>query len=225
MLRDRLRNLGYPRHAEWFIHPDDDYEFSCPGGFGKDSGDGSCTQFDNSVVDQPGYAQNGTFFLGLKTLHPDQRTLFKIAQGETSWNRTRWQMNSLLWMSRPTKLFSRGEDSRIPIWNRSDAGNTCANSNRQVLCGFSILPWHALYRRGPLAYIPSFIKESWTRSDWLRSGWHERIPGRDLWYFTRSIQEQVMFCFRKMHVFLPKGEADVLPKGYVVLKSRKDVFG
>lgn len=209
-LEGNLRNTGI--HACGVIITPSDITNFVPVATAKDS-DLYVTQFDNSVVESAGLLKMD--FLGLKTL-----TLIKDTVKLVKY-RTDVQLNPDEFPiddQKTFELFQRGET--VGIFQYESAGMQKYLKELKPTVFGDLIAMNALYRPGPIAYIPSFIK---------RKNGEEKITYdieacEELLKETYGItvyQEQVMLLSQKLADF-SKGDADVLRKA--MGKKQKDVL-
>ena len=200
ILEGSLRNTGI--HAcGVIITPDDITEF-VPIATAKDS-DLFVTQFDNAVVEDAGLLKMD--FLGLKTLTliKDTVKLVKYKHG-IDLDPDNFPLDD----TKTYKLFQRGET--VGIFQYESAGMQKYLKELKPTVFADLIAMNALYRPGPLEYIPSFIN---------RKNGSEAIaydlPAMEEYlqetYGITVYQEQVMLLSQKLAGFT-KGEADVLRK-------------
>ena len=210
VLEGNLRNTGI--HACGVIITPSDITDFVPVATAKDS-DLYVTQFDNSVVESAGLLKMD--FLGLKTL-----TLIKDTVKLVKY-RTGIQLNPDEFPIDDVKtyqLFQRGET--VGIFQYESPGMQKYMKELKPTVFGDLIAMNALYRPGPIAYIPSFIK---------RKNGEEKIEYdieacEELLKETYGItvyQEQVMLLSQKLADF-SKGDADVLRKA--MGKKQKDVL-
>ena len=200
ILEGSLRNTGI--HAcGVIITPDDITEF-VPIATAKDS-DLFVTQFDNAVVEDAGLLKMD--FLGLKTLTliKDTVKLVKYKHG-IDLDPDNFPLDD----TKTYELFQRGET--VGIFQYESAGMQKYLKELKPTVFADLIAMNALYRPGPLEYIPSFIN---------RKNGSEAIaydlPAMEEYlqetYGITVYQEQVMLLSQKLAGFT-KGEADVLRK-------------
>ncbi|MGA1771217.1 MAG: DNA polymerase III subunit alpha [Flavobacteriaceae bacterium] len=200
ILEGSLRNTGI--HAcGVIITPDDITEF-VPIATAKDS-DLFVTQFDNAVVEDAGLLKMD--FLGLKTLTliKDTVKLVKYKHG-VDLDPDNFPLDD----TKTYELFQRGET--VGIFQYESAGMQKYLKELKPTVFADLIAMNALYRPGPLEYIPSFIN---------RKNGSEAIaydlPAMEEYlqetYGITVYQEQVMLLSQKLAGFT-KGEADVLRK-------------
>ncbi len=209
-LEGNLRNTGI--HACGVIITPSDITDFVPVATAKDS-DLYVTQFDNSVVESAGLLKMD--FLGLKTLTliKDTVKLVKYRTGETL-NPDEFPIDDL----KTYELFQRGET--VGIFQYESAGMQKYMRELKPTVFDDLIAMNALYRPGPIAYIPSFIK----RKNGEEPIEYDLDACEDLLKETYGItvyQEQVMLLSQKLANF-SKGDADVLRKA--MGKKLKDVL-
>lgn len=199
-LEGTLRNTGI--HACGVIITPDDITKFIPVSTAKDS-DLFVTQFDNSVVESAGLLKMD--FLGLKTL-----TLIKDTVKLVKY-RTGKELDPDEFPIDDTKtyeLFQRGET--VGIFQYESPGMQKYMKELKPTVFGDLIAMNALYRPGPIAYIPSFIRR--------KNGEEEityDLPACEEFlkdtYGITVYQEQVMLLSQKLANF-SKGDADVLRK-------------
>lgn len=210
VLEGSLRNTGI--HACGVIITPDDITNFVPVSVAKDS-DLYVTQFDNSVVESAGLLKMD--FLGLKTLTliKDTVKLVKYRFG-IELDPDNFPIDD----QKTYELFQRGET--VGIFQYESPGMQKYMKELKPTVFADLIAMNALYRPGPLEYIPSFIR---------RKNGEEPIQ-YDLdaceeylreTYGITVYQEQVMLLSQKLAGFT-KGEADVLRKA--MGKKQKDVL-
>ncbi len=210
MLEGSVRNLGI--HACGVIITPDDITNFVPVALAKDS-DMVCTQFDNSVVESAGLLKMD--FLGLKTLTliKDAIKIVKERHGITL-DADEFPIDD----EKTYELFQRGDT--VGIFQYESAGMQKYMRELKPTVFADLIAMNALYRPGPLAYIPSFIK----RKHGLEPITYDLDDMKEYLEETYGItvyQEQVMLLSQKLAGFT-KGEADVLRKA--MGKKQKDVL-
>lgn len=209
-LEGSVRNTGI--HACGVIITPDDITKYVPVSTAKDS-DLIVSQYDNSVAEAAGLLKMD--FLGLRTLTiiKDAVKLIKQTHG-IEIDPDEIPLNDL-----PTyELFQKGET--VGIFQYESAGMQKYMKELKPTSFEDLIAMNALYRPGPLAYIPSFI---------ARKHGRERItydlPAMEEYlqetYGITVYQEQVMLLSQKLAGFT-KGEADVLRKA--MGKKQKSVL-
>ncbi len=171
------------------------------------------TQFDNSVVESAGLLKMD--FLGLKTLTLIKDTL-KIIKA-----RTGVQLNPdefSLEDEKTYELFQRGET--IGIFQYESRGMQKYLKELKPSSFDDLIAMNALYRPGPLEYIPSFIARKHGKEP-ITYDLPEMKEYLENTYGITVYQEQVMLLSQKLGGFT-KGEADVLRKA--MGKKKKDLI-
>ncbi len=199
-LEGSVRNTGI--HACGVIITPDDITNYVPVALAKDS-EMYCTQYDNSVAEEAGLLKMD--FLGLKTL-----TLIKHAVNNVreihgvELDPEAFPIDD----EKTYELFQRGET--VGIFQYESAGMQKYMRELKPTVFADLIAMNALYRPGPLEYIPSFIKR--------KHGDEEIIYDLDACeeylgetYGITVYQEQVMLLSQKLAGF-SKGEADTLRK-------------
>ncbi|WP_296697992.1 DNA polymerase III subunit alpha [Algoriphagus sp.] len=210
MLEGSVRNLGI--HACGVIITPDDITNFVPVALAKDS-DMVCTQFDNSVVESAGLLKMD--FLGLKTL-----TLIKTAirivkeRHGIELDADQFPIDD----EKTYELFQRGET--VGIFQYESAGMQKYMRELKPTVFADLIAMNALYRPGPLAYIPSFIKRK-HGTEPIEYDLDDMQEYLEETYGITVYQEQVMLLSQKLAGFT-KGEADVLRKA--MGKKQKDVL-
>jgi DNA polymerase-3 subunit alpha len=210
ILEGNLRNTGI--HACGVIITPSDITNFVPVSTAKDS-DLYVTQFDNSVVESAGLLKMD--FLGLKTLTliKDTVKLVKYRSGIVLDPDT-FPIDDL----KTYELFQRGET--VGIFQYESAGMQKYMKELKPTVFGDLIAMNALYRPGPIAYIPSFIK----RKNGEETIVYDIDACEELLKETYGItvyQEQVMLLSQKLADF-SKGDADVLRKA--MGKKQKDVL-
>lgn len=195
-----VRNTGI--HACGVIITPDDITNFVPVALAKDSSMW-CTQFDNSVAEEAGLLKMD--FLGLKTL-----TLIKDAVKNVK-KRHGIDLDPDTFDIADAKtyeLFQRGET--VGIFQYESPGMQKYMRELKPSVFADLIAMNALYRPGPLEYIPDFVKR--------KNGEQEITYDLDACeeflaetYGITVYQEQVMLLSQKLAGF-SKGDADVLRK-------------
>ncbi|WP_298502737.1 DNA polymerase III subunit alpha [uncultured Maribacter sp.] len=200
VLEGSVRNTGI--HACGVIITPDDITKFVPVALAKDS-DMYCTQFDNSVVEDAGLLKMD--FLGLKTLTLIKDTV-KIVKAKHGVELD--PENFPLDDEKTYELFQRGET--VGVFQYESPGMQKHMRSLKPTVFADLIAMNALYRPGPMEYIPSFIAR--------KHGTEEIIYDLDACeeylaetYGITVYQEQVMLLSQKLADFT-KGEADVLRK-------------
>ncbi|HMI07436.1 MAG TPA: DNA polymerase III subunit alpha [Flavobacterium sp.] len=210
ILEGNLRNTGI--HACGVIITPSDITNFVPVATAKDS-DLYVTQFDNSVVESAGLLKMD--FLGLKTLTliKDTVKLVKYRTG-VDIDPDAFPIDDL----KTYELFQRGET--VGIFQYESAGMQKYMKELKPTVFGDLIAMNALYRPGPIAYIPSFIK----RKNGEEPIVYDLDACEELLKDTYGItvyQEQVMLLSQKLADF-SKGDADVLRKA--MGKKQKEVL-
>ena len=210
VLEGSLRNTGI--HACGVIITPDDITNFVPIAVAKDS-ELNVTQFDNAVVEQAGLLKMD--FLGLKTLTLIKNTV-KIVKAKygTILDPDNFPLDD----KKTFELFQNGET--VGIFQYESPGMQKHLKNLKPTVFDDLIAMNALYRPGPMEYIPSFIR---------RKHGDEKIvydlPEMEEYlkdtYGITVYQEQVMLLSQKLGDFT-KGEADILRKA--MGKKQKDVL-
>ena len=200
LLEGNLRNTGI--HACGVIITPSDITDFVPVATAKDS-DLYVTQFDNSVVESAGLLKMD--FLGLKTLTliKDTVKLVKYRSG-IQLDPDEFPIDD----KKTYELFQRGET--VGIFQYESAGMQKYLRDLKPTVFEDLIAMNALYRPGPIAYIPSFVK----RKNGEEPIVYDLEACEDLLKETYGItvyQEQVMLLSQKLANF-SKGDADVLRK-------------
>ncbi len=209
-LEGTLRNTGI--HACGVIITPDDITKFVPVSTAKDS-DLYVTQFDNSVVESAGLLKMD--FLGLKTLTliKDTVKLVKYRSG-IDLNPDEFPIDD----AKTYELFQRGET--VGIFQYESPGMQKYMKELKPTVFGDLIAMNALYRPGPIAYIPSFI----ARKNGQEPITYDLEACEELLKDTYGItvyQEQVMLLSQKLANF-SKGDADVLRKA--MGKKQRDVL-
>ena len=210
VLEGNLRNTGI--HACGVIITPDDITNFVPVTTAKDS-DLYVTQFDNSVVESAGLLKMD--FLGLKTLTliKDTVKLVKYRTGKDI-DPDAFPIDD----EKTYELFQRGET--VGIFQYESAGMQKYMKELKPTVFNDLIAMNALYRPGPIAYIPSFIK----RKNGEEPIEYDLDACEELLKDTYGItvyQEQVMLLSQKLADF-SKGDADVLRKA--MGKKQRDIL-
>ncbi len=200
VLEGSVRNTGI--HACGVIITPDDITKFVPVALAKDS-DMYCTQFDNSVVESAGLLKMD--FLGLKTLTLIKDTV-KIVKAKH--NVELDPENFPLDDEETYALFQRGET--VGVFQYESPGMQKYMKELKPTVFADLIAMNALYRPGPLEYIPSFInrKHGTEEINYDLEACEEYLKET---YGITVYQEQVMLLSQKLADFT-KGEADVLRK-------------
>ncbi|APG65307.1 DNA polymerase III subunit alpha [Tenacibaculum todarodis] len=200
ILEGSVRNTGI--HACGVIITPGDITNYVPVALAKDS-DMYVTQFDNSVVESAGLLKMD--FLGLKTLTLIKDTV-KIVKAKHNVDLD--PENFPLDDEKTYELFQRGET--VGIFQYESPGMQKHMRSLKPTVFADLIAMNALYRPGPMEYIPSFINRKHGTEDIEYD-----LPAMEEYlaetYGITVYQEQVMLLSQKLADFT-KGEADVLRK-------------
>ncbi|WP_299127438.1 DNA polymerase III subunit alpha [uncultured Winogradskyella sp.] len=200
VLEGSVRNTGI--HACGVIITPGDITNYVPVSVAKDS-DLYVTQFDNSVVESAGLLKMD--FLGLKTLTLIKDTV-KIVKAKH--NKELDPENFPLDDEETYALFQRGET--VGIFQYESPGMQKHMKHLKPTVFDDLIAMNALYRPGPMEYIPSFINRKHGKEEIVYD-----LPEMEEYlketYGITVYQEQVMLLSQKLADFT-KGEADVLRK-------------
>ena len=217
VLEGSLRNTGI--HACGVISTPDDITQLVPVATAKDS-DLYVTQYDNSVVEDAGLLKMD--FLGLKTLTLIKDTVKLVKyKHNIDLDPDQFPLDD----PKTYALFQKGET--VGIFQYESAGMQKYLKDLKPTVFADLIAMNALYRPGPLEYIPSFVD---------RKNGNEEIA-YDLpvmqeyleeTYGITVYQEQVMLLSQKLAGF-SKGDADVLRKAmgkkiFALLQKLKPQF-
>ena len=195
-----LRNTGI--HACGIIITPDDLTNFVPVALAKDS-DMVCTQYDNSVAEDAGLLKMD--FLGLKTLTliKDAVKLVKATQG-IDLDPDTFPIED----DKTYSLFQRGET--IGIFQYESPGMQKHLKDLKPTVFADLIAMNALYRPGPMEYIPSYCKRKHGEETIIYDldDCEEYLKET---YGITVYQEQVMLLSQKLADF-SKGEADTLRK-------------
>lgn len=210
ILEGSVRNTGI--HACGVIITPDDITNFVPVATAKDS-DMWCTQFDNSVVESAGLLKMD--FLGLKTLTLIKHTIRMVKETHG----VEIDIDAIPLDDEKTyQLFQRGETKAIFQYESDGMRKYLKELKPSVFD--DLIAMNALYRPGPLEYIPSFIRRKHGTEPITYD-----LPDMEEYlketYGITVYQEQVMLLSQKLAGF-SKGEADVLRKA--MGKKQKDVL-
>ena len=217
VLEGSLRNTGI--HACGVIITPSDITNYVPVATAKDS-DLYVTQFDNSVVESAGLLKMD--FLGLKTLTLIKDTV-KIVKAK----------HDILLVpddfplddTKTYELFQRGET--VGVFQYESVGMQKHLKDLKPTVFDDLIAMNALYRPGPMEYIPSFIARKNGQED-IAYDLPEMEENLKETYGITVYQEQVMLLSQKLAGF-SKGEADVLRKAmgkkiFALLEKLKPQF-
>ncbi|WP_350284642.1 DNA polymerase III subunit alpha [uncultured Croceitalea sp.] len=216
-LEGSVRNTGI--HACGVIITPDDITNFVPVATAKDS-DLYVTQFDNSVVESAGLLKMD--FLGLKTLTLIKDTV-KIVKARTGVELVPDEFP--LDDEKTYELFQRGDT--VGIFQYESPGMQKHMKNLKPTVFDDLIAMNALYRPGPMEYIPSFIarKHGDEEITYDLADMEEYLSET---YGITVYQEQVMLLSQKLAGF-SKGDADVLRKAmgkkiFALLQKLKPQF-
>ncbi|WP_299398644.1 DNA polymerase III subunit alpha [uncultured Gelidibacter sp.] len=200
MLEGSVRNTGI--HACGVIITPDDITKFVPVATAKDS-DLYVTQFDNSVVEDAGLLKMD--FLGLKTLTLIKDTVKIVkAKHDILLDPDTFPLDDEL----TYELFQKGET--VGVFQYESPGMQKHLKELKPTVFEDLIAMNALYRPGPMEYIPSF-----TRRKHGEEEIEYDLPAMEEYlketYGITVYQEQVMLLSQKLAGFT-KGEADVLRK-------------
>jgi len=200
ILEGSLRNVG--THACGIIITPDDITNFVPIATAKDS-DLFVTQYDNSVVESAGLLKMD--FLGLKTLTLIKDTVKLIKyKHDIDINIDTIPLDDSI----TYELFQKGET--VGVFQYESAGMQKYLRDLKPTVFEDLIAMNALYRPGPLEYIPSFVNRKNGKEDITYD-----IPVMEEFlketYGITVYQEQVMQLSQKLANF-SKGDADLLRK-------------
>ena len=200
ILEGSVRNTG--THACGVIITPSDITNFVPIALAKDS-NMYVTQFDNSVVESAGLLKMD--FLGLKTLTLIKNTV-KIVKARHGIILD--PENFPLDDQKTYELFQKGQT--VGIFQYESPGMQKHMRSLKPTVFGDLIAMNALYRPGPMEYIPSFINRKHGKEDIEYD-----LPAMEEYlaetYGITVYQEQVMLLSQKLANFT-KGEADVLRK-------------
>ena len=219
ILEGSVRNTG--THACGVIITPDDITKYVPVSVAKDS-DMYVTQFDNSVVEDAGLLKMD--FLGLKTLTLIKQTCKIVkARHDVDLDPEEFPIDDV----KTYELFQRGET--VGIFQYESAGMQKYMKELKPTVFADLIAMNALYRPGPIEYIPSFINRKHGVEeivyDLPAPEMKERLAET---YGITVYQEQVMLLSQDLAGFT-KGQADTLRKAMgkkqiAVLEKMKPLF-
>lgn len=200
ILEGSVRNTGI--HACGVIITPDDITKFVPVSIAKDS-DLYVTQFDNSVVEDAGLLKMD--FLGLKTLTLIKDTVKIVkAKHDILLDPDSFPLDDTL----TYELFQKGET--VGVFQYESPGMQKHLKELKPTVFEDLIAMNALYRPGPMEYIPSFTRRKHGEEDIDYD-----LPAMEEYlretYGITVYQEQVMLLSQKLANFT-KGEADVLRK-------------
>ena len=199
-LEGSVRNTGI--HACGVIITPDDITKFVPVALAKDS-DLYVTQFDNSVVEDAGLLKMD--FLGLKTLTLIKDTVKIVkAKHDILLDPDTFPLDD----EKTYELFQKGET--VGVFQYESPGMQKHLKELKPTVFEDLIAMNALYRPGPMEYIPSFTRRKHGDEDIEYD-----LPAMEEYlketYGITVYQEQVMLLSQKLADFT-KGEADVLRK-------------
>ncbi len=200
ILEGSVRNTGI--HACGVIITPSDITDFVPVATAKDS-DLYVTQFDNSVVESAGLLKMD--FLGLKTLTLIKDTVKLVKHKHNiDLNPDEFPLDD----EKTYELFQKGET--VGIFQYESAGMQKYMKELKPTVFADLIAMNALYRPGPMEYIPSFVRRKHGEEEIEYD-----LPAMEEYlketYGITVYQEQVMLLSQKLAGFT-KGEADVLRK-------------
>ncbi len=216
-LEGSVRNTGI--HACGVIITPDDITNYVPVALAKDS-EMYCTQFDNSVAEDAGLLKMD--FLGLKTL-----SLIKHAVENVKLRHNIELVPDDFPIDDEVtyQLFQRGET--VGVFQYESDGMQKYLKELKPTVFADLIAMNALYRPGPLEYIPTFIKRKHGEEEIVYDieDCEEHLAET---YGITVYQEQVMLLSQKLADFT-KGQADTLRKAMgkkqiAVLDKMKPIF-
>lgn len=210
ILEGSVRNTGI--HACGVIITPSDITDFVPVAKAKDS-ELYVTQFDNSVVESAGLLKMD--FLGLKTLTLIKDTVKLVKHKHNiDLEPDFFPLDDV----KTYELFQRGET--VGIFQYESAGMQKYMKELKPTVFADLIAMNALYRPGPMEYIPSFVKRKHGEEEIEYD-----LPAMEEYlketYGITVYQEQVMLLSQKLADFT-KGEADVLRKA--MGKKQKSVL-
>ncbi len=217
IIEGSVRNTGV--HACGVIITPSDITDFVPVATAKDS-DLYLTQFDNAVVENAGLLKMD--FLGLKTLtHIKDAVALIKERHNIELNPDELPLDDEL----TYQLFQRGET--VAIFQYESVGMQKYMRDLQPTSFPDLIAMNALYRPGPIEYIPSFIARKHGKEE-ITYDLPEMEEYLEETYGITVYQEQVMLLSQKLAGFT-KGEADSLRKAMGkklpdVLKTMKSKF-
>lgn len=210
VLEGSVRNTGI--HACGVIITPSDIRELVPVARAKDS-EMWCTQFDNSVVEDAGLLKMD--FLGLRTLTIIKEACRLVKQRhDVDLDPDSFPLDD----QKTYELFQRGET--VGIFQYESAGMQKYLKELKPTEFADLIAMNALYRPGPLEYIPEFIDRKHGRKEIVYD--LDAMEGKlKETYGITVYQEQVMLLSQELAGFT-KGEADMLRKG--MGKKKKDII-
>ena len=217
VLEGSLRNTG--THACGVIITPDDITQFVPVATAKDS-DLYVTQFDNSVVEDAGLLKMD--FLGLKTLSLIKDTVELVKfKHNINLDPDAFPLDD----EKTYELFQRGDT--VGIFQYESAGMQKYLKDLKPTVFADLIAMNALYRPGPLEYIPSFVDRK-NGNEEISYDLPVMAEYLEETYGITVYQEQVMLLSQKLAGF-SKGDADVLRKAmgkkiFALLQKLKPQF-
>ena len=217
VLEGSLRNTG--THACGVIITPDDITQFVPVATAKDS-DLYVTQFDNSVVEDAGLLKMD--FLGLKTLTLIKDTVKLVKyKHNIDLDPDTFPLDD----EKTYELFQRGDT--VGIFQYESAGMQKYLKDLKPTVFADLIAMNALYRPGPLEYIPSFVDRK-NGNEEISYDLPVMAEYLEETYGITVYQEQVMLLSQKLAGF-SKGDADVLRKAmgkkiFALLQKLKPQF-
>jgi DNA polymerase-3 subunit alpha len=210
ILEGSVRNTGI--HACGVIITPSDITDFVPVATAKDS-DLYVTQFDNSVVESAGLLKMD--FLGLKTLTLIKDTVKLVKHKHNiELDPDTFPLDD----EKTYELFQRGET--VGIFQYESAGMQKYMKELKPTVFADLIAMNALYRPGPMEYIPSFVRRKHGEEE-IEYDLPEMEEYLKETYGITVYQEQVMLLSQKIAGFT-KGEADQLRKA--MGKKQKSVL-
>jgi DNA polymerase-3 subunit alpha len=209
-LEGSVRNTGI--HACGVVITPDDITKYVPVTADKETGM-LVSQFDNSVAEDAGLLKMD--FLGLKTLTIIKNAVYMVEENHG----VKLDMDLIPLEDEKTyQLFQRGET--VGIFQYESAGMQKYMKELVPSTFEDLIAMNALYRPGPLEYIPNFIARKHGREPVTYD-----LPAMQEYleetYGINVYQEQIMLLSQKLAGFT-KGEADMLRKA--MGKKKKDLL-
>jgi DNA polymerase-3 subunit alpha len=217
VLEGSIRNIG--THACGVIITPDDITQFVPIATAKDS-DLYVTQFDNSVVEEAGLLKMD--FLGLKTLTLIKDTVKLVKyKHNIDLNPDDFPLDD----EATYELFQKGET--VGIFQYESVGMQKHLKDLKPNIFADLIAMNALYRPGPLEYIPSFVSRK-SGEEPITYDLPEMEEYLKETYGITVYQEQVMLLSQKLSGF-SKGDADLLRKAmgkkiFALLEKLKPKF-
>ncbi len=195
-----VRNTGI--HACGVIITPDDLTNFVPVATAKDS-DMVCTQYDNSVAESAGLLKMD--FLGLKTLTLIKHAVKNVKQRHgIDLDPDTFPIDD----EKTYELFQRGET--VGIFQYESPGMQKYLKDLKPTKFADLIAMNALYRPGPIEYIPSFIRRKHGEEEIVYDLADCEENLRETYGIT-VYQEQVMLLSQRLSDFT-KGDADTLRK-------------